>query len=173
MGFFKKLFGGIGDIAKKVAPLANFIPTVGPIAAGAIGAAGGALGTLNDEGGFNLGRAARDAAIGGGTGYGAGALKGALGGSKIGGSFNLGDILKSAGGWAMKNPELLLGGASMGLGALQQAKAGKMQNQAMDFAKQDYASRAPARQAALGYLNQPIPGVANLSALTDDPYNPY
>ena len=172
MGFFKKLLGGIGDVAKFASPILALSGVGAPLAAG-LGAAGGALGTLNDKEGFSLGRAARDAAIGGGTAYAAGSLPGTgAKGSKLG-SFSLGDILKSAGGWAMKNPEALLGGASMGLGALQQGKAGKMQQKATDFAMQDYASRAPARQASMDFIQGGVPQVANLSALTDDPYNPY
>lgn len=68
-GVGKSVLGGVGDVAKRVAPLATFIPGVGPIAAGLIGAGGGLLGQLNDED-ASWGGAFKDAAIGGATGYG-------------------------------------------------------------------------------------------------------
>jgi hypothetical protein len=56
MGFFKKLFKGIGKVAKVVAPILPFIPGVGTGAAALVGALGGA----SDGGG--LGGAVRGAA---------------------------------------------------------------------------------------------------------------
>ena len=70
--FFKKVGGGIGDIAKKAAPFATFIPGVGPVAAGLIGAGGAALGTLNDD----------DPSLGGALGSMAGHGLGGYGGAK-------------------------------------------------------------------------------------------
>jgi len=65
-GFFKKLAKGIKKLAKKIAPiagpLANFIPGVGPILAGAIGAATNVV----------AGKGLRGAIAGGLGGYGAG-----------------------------------------------------------------------------------------------------
>jgi hypothetical protein len=73
-GFFKKLGKSIKKLAKKIAPvagpLANFIPGVGPIVAGAIGAA------TNVVGGKGL-KGALSGALGG---YGTGKLIGGIGG---------------------------------------------------------------------------------------------
>ena len=73
-GFFKKLGKSIKKLAKKIAPvagpLANFIPGVGPIVAGAIGAA------TNVVGGKGL-KGAISGALGG---YGTGKLIGGIGG---------------------------------------------------------------------------------------------
>jgi hypothetical protein len=68
-GVGKKVLGGIGDVAQKVAPLATFIPGVGTLASGLIGAGGGLLGQLNDED-PSVGGALKNAAIGGAWGYG-------------------------------------------------------------------------------------------------------
>jgi len=77
-GFFKKLGKSIKKLAKKIAPvagpLANFIPGVGPIVAGAIGAA------TNVVGGKGL-KGAISGALGG---YGTGKLIGGIG--SLGGS---------------------------------------------------------------------------------------
>ena len=77
-GFFKKLGKSIKKLAKKIAPiagpLANFIPGVGPIVAGAIGAA------TNVVGGKGL-KGALSGALGG---YGTGKLLGGIG--SLGGS---------------------------------------------------------------------------------------
>lgn len=65
----KAVGGAVGDVAKRAAPLATFIPGVGPVAAGIIGVGGGLLGKLNDQN-VTLGGTLKDAAIGGATGYG-------------------------------------------------------------------------------------------------------
>lgn len=79
----KKVWGGAGDIAKVAAPFATLIPGVGPLLAAGLGAAGGALGTLNDPKGMRLGTAVPGAlkygAIGGAGGYGVEKGAGALG----------------------------------------------------------------------------------------------
>ena len=117
MGFFgkiKKGIKGIGKFARKAAPLAAFIPGVGPLAAIGIGAAGGLIG---------------------GEGW-RGALKGAAGGaaggflkSKIpgvgnvsqgggapgngGGFFDwLGGAAGGIGDYLKDNPSLVMGGIS-------------------------------------------------------------
>lgn len=72
-GGVKKGLGAVGDVAKKVAPLTTFIPGVGPVAAGLIGAAGAGLGKLNDEN-VTLGNT-----LGGMAGYGALGYGGAKG----------------------------------------------------------------------------------------------
>lgn len=91
MGFFSglkkiggKVLGGIGDVARVAAPLASFIPGVGPIATAAIGAVGGALGSLNDRHaslGSVLGNVATGGVIGGVGGYGVDRLQGAVSGA--------------------------------------------------------------------------------------------
>jgi hypothetical protein len=80
-GFFKKLAKGIKKIAKKIAPiagpLANFIPGVGPILAGVIGAATNVVG----------GKGLKGAISGGLGGWGAGKLMGGIGSlGKVGGN---------------------------------------------------------------------------------------
>jgi len=90
-GFFKKLVKGIKKVIKKVAPvigpLANFIPGVGPILAGVIGA------------GANLaaGKGLKGALVGGLSGFGAGKLMGGIGslgtvGGNVVGSGNFGAL---------------------------------------------------------------------------------
>lgn len=81
----RKFLGGVGDLAKKAAPFAAFIPTIGPLAAAGIGAAGGALGTLNDEEGTDLGRALKH-----GLGHGAAAGISGYGIERAGGAGGIG-----------------------------------------------------------------------------------
>lgn len=74
--------GAVGDIGKKVAPLASFIPGVGPLAAAGIGAASAGLGKLNDKKvtlGNTLGSVAGGAALGGAGGYAIDKLQGLSG----------------------------------------------------------------------------------------------
>lgn len=126
MNFFRKLAGGIGDVAKIVAPGLVFIPGVGPVAAAAVGAAGGAMGTLNDKQGTNPGRALKNA-----LGYGAGTYAGTrMMGAGSGGKLNPGaalqNLLDSGGGavdWLTDKDHpsraaLTLGGVQAGLGFL-------------------------------------------------------
>ena len=86
-GFFKKLFKGIKKVARKIAPiagpLANFIPGVGPMLAGAIGAATNVV----------AGKGLKGAISGGLGGWGAGKLMGGIGslgtvGGNVVGKFN-------------------------------------------------------------------------------------
>ena len=90
-GFFKKLAKGIKKVVKKIAPiagpLANFIPGVGPVLAGVIGA------------GTNLvaGKGLKGAITGGLSGFGTGKLMGGIGslgtvGGKAVGSGNFGAL---------------------------------------------------------------------------------
>lgn len=51
MGFIGSALGFVGDAVSKVAPLANFIPGIGPLAATGIGIGSNLLGSLNDGGG--------------------------------------------------------------------------------------------------------------------------
>jgi len=79
------------------------------------------------------------------------------GGSGIGsvGGGGIGGILKSVGGWAKDNPELLLGGISAIQGAQQQSKANKLQQQALDLAAQPWHETSALRAQALKSLMEP------------------
>lgn len=183
MSIFSKILGGLGDVAKVAAPIAAFIPGVGPLAAAGIGAAGGALGTLNDKN-KSLGSALGQGALFGGLGYGAGKLAGsnatfgqgitnALNGlTKAGGA---GGVLGALGGGGtgmgggngsilstlLQNAPVLLGGAGMLNAAHQQSSADNTRNQALDLLRQDLQSRQPFRDALLKRLtgDQPAPPV--------------
>ena len=113
-GFFKKLGKSIKKIAKKIAPiagpLANFIPGVGPIVAGAIGAA------TNVVGGQGL-KGAISGALGG---YGTGKLIGGIG--SLGGSAagKGGSFLSKVGEFVLpgKDKVGLIGNIGKGIGSL-------------------------------------------------------
>ena len=113
-GFFKKLGKSIKKIAKKIAPiagpLANFIPGVGPIVAGAIGAA------TNVVGGKGL-KGAISGALGG---YGTGKLIGGIG--SLGGSAagKGGSFLGKVGEFVLpgKDKVGLIGNIGKGIGSL-------------------------------------------------------
>ena len=104
-GFFKKLGKSIKKIAKKIAPiagpLANFIPGVGPIVAGAIGAA------TNVVGGKGL-KGAISGALGG---YGTGKLIGGIGSlGGAGAGAGAGGTGATSGGFFSKVGEFILPG---------------------------------------------------------------
>lgn len=123
-GFFKKIGKSIKKFAKKIAPvagpLANFIPGVGPIVAGVIGAATNVVG----------GKGLSGAISGGLGGYGAGKLLGGIGGlgnvggkavTDLGGFKGLGflDKFKALGSGATSGIAGLFGGGEkVGLEAL-------------------------------------------------------
>lgn len=102
----KKVGGAVGDVVKVASPLATFIPGVGPVAAGLIGAGAGALGTLNDD----------DASVGG-------ALKGAAGYGALGygGAKGLDALHLGGAGGASSAASGLMGGAGDAIGS---AKSG-------------------------------------------------
>ena len=104
-GFFKKLGKSIKKLAKKIAPvagpLANFIPGVGPIVAGAIGAA------TNVVGGKGL-KGALSGALGG---YGTGKLLGGIGSlGGAGAGAGAGGTGATSGGFFSKVGEFILPG---------------------------------------------------------------
>jgi hypothetical protein len=104
-GFFKKLGKSIKKLAKKIAPvagpLANFIPGVGPIVAGAIGAA------TNVVGGKGL-KGAISGALGG---YGTGKLLGGIGSlGGAGAGAGAGGTGATGGGFFSKVGEFVLPG---------------------------------------------------------------
>lgn len=92
-GSIRKAIGDIGDVAKVALPIASFIPGVnlGVGALAGLGALSGAAGTLNDEGGTNLGKALGQGALYGGTNALAGKAIGV--GAPGGGPANAGDAL--------------------------------------------------------------------------------
>lgn len=201
MGLFKsigKFVGGVGDVVKKVSPLASFIPGVGPLAAAGLGAVGGLAGKLNDKNvtlGNTLGSMAGGAALGGVGGYGidklqglsaangggiAGAARGLFGGgggaasniatAAAGNAAGGGGLLQQALNFAKNNPELLLGGAGLVSGALGQHSADKTRNEALALARSQQDQRAPLFAALLARMNNPTRPV---SLSYRDPNNPF
>lgn len=183
----KKIVGGIGDVVKKAAPLAALIPGVGPVAAAAIGAAGGLLGNLNDDDGFRgaLGDVLLGGLAGGAGGLalekvpallqGAGSLFAGGAGAAAdaaGGGINVGNVLSRAGRFLLDNPELILGGVSAIAGARQHGKATEAMQRAIDFAMRDAEERRALRGAALERLMGPGPARRDLSEVFASP-NPY
>lgn len=122
MGLFKtlkKVAGGIGDVVKRAAPLATFIPGVGPLASAGLGAAGGLLGQLNNKNGSLMGGLG-DAALHAGIGYaghkGIDALTGRLGGGMGTGGGGGGQPGQGGGGGSsIFGPGGLTGGGPAGL----------------------------------------------------------
>ena len=125
-GFFKKIGKAIKKVAKKIAPvagpLANFIPGVGPVLAGAIGAA------TNVVGGKGL-KGALSGALGG---YGAGKLMGGIGGlgggakaATSGGGGGLGGFFSRAKEFVLPGQDKvgLFGNIGKGIGNLLGAEA--------------------------------------------------
>jgi len=184
MGFFKKVFGGIGDIVGKAAPLAALIPGVGPLAAAGIGAGGRVLGRLNDAdpgrggvGGF-LGEAAKGGAWGGLGGYGLDKLSGGVDGlaglKGIGGKLGLNSLLGGSGGFGLGD---LIGGAagagSIYAGTQAQGRAQALQNEANQFARGRDRQLSPLRDFAVQGLTAAQPTRPDLSSTFADPTNPF
>jgi hypothetical protein len=109
-GFFKKIGKSIKKFAKKIAPiagpLANFIPGVGPLVAGAIGAATNVVG----------GKGLKGAISGGLGGYGTGKLLSGIGSLGSGAASGASGAASSSGGFFSKIGEYVLPGKdSVGL----------------------------------------------------------
>src|SRR5690606_4456117 len=180
----KKIVGGIGDVVKKAAPLATLIPGVGPVAAAAIGAAGGLLGQLNDDDGFRgaLGDVLLGGLAGGAGGLALDKLPGVLqaarsivpgaAGAAAGGGSGVGNVLSRAGRFLLDNPELLLGAAAAIAGARQHGKATEAMQRAIDFAMRDAEERRALRGAVLERLTDEGPQRRDLSEVFAGP-NPY
>lgn len=201
MKWTRRLLGGIGDVAKTIAPGLVLIPGVGPIAAGAVGAAGGALGKVNDkraDGTYaGLGLKA-------GLGYGVGGYLGGMGIDKMSGGVNgiagakslLGGIptarttsavdprtgmVTTAGGgmsgglldWLKQNPELALGGLGAVMNARQGAEDDAFRRDALNLAQTQYAAGAPMRDQAKALLLGGIPARRDLASAFADPSNPF
>lgn len=174
------MLGGIGDVAKKVSPLASLIPGVGPLLAAGVGAGGALMGKLNDKHvtlGNTLGSVLGGAAIGGLGGYGVDKLQGlsaANGGGLGGAASGIGKLLggRTAGNVAgavangtgggggiggllgnlTKHPELLVGGMAALQNTRQAGQASDLRNQGVNLAMADYNSRLPFQTAALERL---------------------
>jgi hypothetical protein len=190
----KKVLGGIGDAAKFAAPALNFIPGVGPIAAGVVGGLGGLAGELNDADGFNLGEGLTAGLGSGLAAYGLGrsmgAARGAGGAATAaapgrGGLAGIGNSLagSSGGGWAnvaqdalgfaRQNPGLVLGGLGAVTSALGSARNDGMESGALRSLEQDYARRRALRDQSIAAMLQPTEQRRDESALFADPGNPY
>lgn len=72
-------------------------------------------------------------------------------------------------------PIILGGAAALNAisGAVQGHRANQLQRRGLSLAEQDFASRAPARDAALARLLGPMPTAPDLSAGFADPGNPF
>lgn len=148
---------GISKVALPIVGTALGGP-LGGIAAGALsGAIGGGKPTLKGVGMGALGGAA--AGIGGG----------ALGG--IGSNIAKQGVLKGIGSSLLNNKDLLLAGAGMVQGGMQQGKADKLNQQALDFQKQQYANWAPLdAQARAGLADQSRPDLSAVYGGTQNPF---
>jgi hypothetical protein len=210
---------GTGNFVSKAAPLATFIPGVGPLAAGALGAVGALAGgknigqaALSGLGGFAgakgidklagmVGGAVGSAATGipsaatqaGQAGAaamgvpGAGAASAASGGglksvgkSLVGGLLSgggadgkghfgaVGDFLGGKGATDLLG--LGLGGMSAYEGIKSANEANALRREAMEMAKQDYATRQQFRDAAVPMLNAQRPDLSATFAGYTNPY---
>lgn len=162
---------GVGKFLKKAAPLAAFIPGVGPIAALGIGAAGGALGSALDHDNVLAGAAQ------GGLGAGVGKLaKGALPSLTGGGmdsASESADLLRSAGvdpgtiasltggqsggglGSLFKNPLDIAKLGIAGAGLISANKASSKGNKIADQLAADNAAQSADRTKLRGlFMNQ-------------------
>jgi len=138
MSWFSKALKSVSKVA---------LPVIGnALLPGAGGVIGGALAGAVGNGKPSLKSVGTGALLGGLTSGVAG------GAAKAGGA---GNLLKSVGGWAKDNPELLLGGISAIQGAQQQSKANKLQQQALDLAAQPWQETSALRAQALKSLMEP------------------
>ena len=133
--------------------------TNGAIGAGVLGAGYLAAPMVGSALGLGAGGAgaAGAGAAGGGGGIGVGSL--------------LGGGIKSVGKWAMRNPDAILGAAGMVQGGLQQRDANRLNEQALGYARDDWDSRAPLREAGLqGLMQNQAPDLSHLSAGSSNPF---
>lgn len=169
----------VGGVVKKLAPLAVFIPGVGPIAAGALAAAGGlasgdSLGKSALEGvGAGVTGGAINAARGAIAAHGVvGAAEGALGAAPAAGGGGIGGLARSALSYAEHNPAKIIGAVGAINAAHQQAKGSDAIDEAANLRTAEYNRLAPVRQAASAAALAPVPAQRDLSYLRD-PGNPY
>jgi len=171
MGWLGDILGTIGDIGKYAAIPIGMTGVGAPIAAG-IGAAGGALGKLNDEPGTRgLGDILKSAAGGAAMGAGGSLAGSALGGGSLGG--NLGKIGTAIKGDPMK--ALQLGGAGMSAiqGSRQQAKVNKLIEEELARQKALDDQKMPYQQMLMKRMEEMIgqrPDMASIFAGSQNPF---
>lgn len=115
----------------------------------------------------------------GGAGAGAGALKSAGASSPVSGAAPAassgGGImggLKSVGSWAARNPELIIGAGQMYAGAKESARSRKLDQQALELAKQPWEETAGLRKMALeGLANRQTPNLDYIYAGSSNPFS--
>ena len=189
-GVGKKVLGGAGDIMKYAAPVAAFIPAVGPLAAGAMGFGGGMLGQLNDKD-PSLGAGLKQGLISGTTAYGLGKMGG--GGKSFLG--NAGNAIKGVGNQLLNpyaggaaglpgmaaagmygsgaNPlGLLMGAGSTFMNAQDATRYRGIEDEQIDYAKAQQARQQAMQDKIMGNLN-PALNVPNLGGLFEDTSNPF
>lgn len=169
---------GLGDIAGGVVDATKFTPLRLSGAAPVLNAAG-RLGSGEDigdalKGGLSLaGQNAAGAAVLGAGSLAAPALAGA-GGAGGGGIVSTALGLGQKGlDWLLKNPELLLAGASMVQGAKRQGDADQTMRSLTDLVMQDYQSRLPIREEMLRSLKDPAVTREALEGAFSGGPNPY
>ena len=118
------------------------------------------LGGLGLGGAFSGGGAAAAAAPGAGGG-----------GAAAGGGGGLMGGLKSVGGWAMDNPELIMGAAQAYQGSKDQRKADDLQRRALELAEQPWNETEGLRRQSLKSLMNPTR--TDLSGIYGGQSNPF
>lgn len=171
MKWTRKLFGGIGDIVKKGAPILGVVPGVGTALAAGAGALGGALGAVNDKraDGTYKGISGKDALKYGLYGGLGGAGVGALAGGGLAGGGGLKGLagLKGVGGWkaaGAKGADVLLGKR----GGAEAAGAGGGRSGGVFGGIADWIKANPGQAATLGLAGVSAYQGAKQSARNDD-----
>lgn len=150
--FFKKLGKGIKNVGKGLTKVASFSPVGGIFSSAANAALEG-----KDIGKSVIGDLGRNAKIGATllpiamSGGAAAGVAGAGGGGGMSGLLSMGG-LKKLGSFALDNQDLILGGLSAWDAHQSGKKADKAAKEALDFARSDYAARAPLREAGMKRL---------------------
>lgn len=161
----KKAVGGVGDVAKFVAPALNFVPGVGPLAAAGIGALGGLAGQLNNKD-PSLGAGLREGVMSGAASYGLGAARGGAGG--LGGALRrVAGGARDFGNWATASPErtaLLTSGFGTAAGAIGAHQADRAANRDAEFARGRATMMDPQRQRLMELFMERLGGGAPAGA---------
>ncbi len=151
-GFLHKSIGKfVGGILKKAAPIASFIPGLGPL----IGAGAGILGNI-------LSPQQQQA------------LQQPGGAAGIGGGPPIPQQFGQQGPFGQMTFGQQIGNAASTLNTtLQQKKSTDLADEAIGFARQRTEETAPLRLAAIQGLQRPIPKGPDLSSIFFDPDNPF
>ena len=169
------------NAAKSAAPVASFINPALGVGLAAFGGATQKGGNVLKNIGREAGPAALSAVAGGGLrslapgniGQGVSQLRNLP--SQVGGQVarqGFGDTLRSVGGWALDNPDVLLSGAGMIQGAMQQGKADKLNRQALDLAKQPWQETQGLRSVMLDRaMNPRRPDLSSIYAGSPNPFS--